>query len=137
MNRKEILDAAAACVLKDRNNDYGPPEDSFKVIADLWSAYLSRAVTSTDVAALLILLKVARSKASPSKDDHWVDVAGYAACGGEIATAGVEKKIVTDGPICHYCKKVVRPGEIIYRHINCSYNSRSVSSNCEINPEDV
>ena len=33
---------------------------------------------------MLILLKVARIKSGKKKNDNWIDIAGYAACGGEI-----------------------------------------------------
>ena len=33
MNRKEILDTAAKCVLGDREQDYGTPESNFALIA--------------------------------------------------------------------------------------------------------
>lgn len=42
-----------------------------------------------DVAMLMALLKVARIKAG-DKADSFVDLAGYAACAGEIATGGKE-----------------------------------------------
>ena len=38
--RESILDGAKKCVLTDRNKLYGAPEDSFRVIADLWTCYL-------------------------------------------------------------------------------------------------
>ena len=37
------------------------------------------------IANMMILLKVARLKSSPSHKDSWVDVAGYAACGAECS----------------------------------------------------
>lgn len=37
-----------------------------------------------DVAAMLALLKIARIASGHAKADNWVDLAGYAACGGEI-----------------------------------------------------
>ena len=40
--------------------------------------------TAHDVAAMMILLKVARLATSPDKWDNWVDIAGYAALGGEV-----------------------------------------------------
>ena len=36
------------------------------------------------VAALLALLKIARIATGHGKSDNWVDLAGYAACGGEL-----------------------------------------------------
>lgn len=85
--RKTILDAAEKCVCNDRQDQYGKPEDSFSAIADLWTAYLDtgREITPVDVAQMMILLKVGRAKGSPKHTDNWVDMAGYAACAGEIA----------------------------------------------------
>lgn len=86
-NRKTILDAAEKCVCHDRQNTHGRPEDSFGAIADLWTAYLDagREITPVDVAQMMILLKVGRAKENPKHQDNWVDMAGYAACAGEIA----------------------------------------------------
>lgn len=36
------------------------------------------------MAALLGLLKIARIATGHGKDDNWIDLAGYAACGGEL-----------------------------------------------------
>jgi len=83
MTRKECLDKAAGCVLQDRASQYGGPEDSFGMIANFWSVYLGRKVYPADVAAMMALLKVARLRANPGRDDSWVDLAGYAACGAE------------------------------------------------------
>ena len=85
MKRSEILDTAKAIVTKDRNATHGNPEDSFALIAKYWSAHLGVAVTSTDVSILMALLKIARLNVTPEHSDSWVDLAGYAACGGEIA----------------------------------------------------
>ena len=81
--RREILSDAAVCVCSDRNLMYGEPEDNFDVIAAMWSAYLGMPVTASDVAAMMILFKVARiaTAEKPSRDSY-VDIAGYAACGG-------------------------------------------------------
>ena len=88
MNRQEILDAAAKCVNGDRDEQYGEPEDNFMRIARLWEAYLQHPVSALDVANMMILFKVARVKGGILKGadtyDSWVDIAGYAACGGEI-----------------------------------------------------
>ena len=86
MTRKECLDVAAECVLKDRNNAYGGPEDSFGVIANFWSVYLGRKIYPADVAMMMSLLKIARIKANKSYEDGYVDLAGYAACGAECAS---------------------------------------------------
>lgn len=96
MTREEILKAARDCVCGDREKDYGSPEDNFNTIGLLWSIYLSAAhpelapamcrdtITPKDVAIMMALLKIARI-ASGSLDDSFVDLAGYAACAGEVA----------------------------------------------------
>ena len=93
MNRKEILAAANKAVhAEDMDHDYGKPEDNFATIANLWNTYLEAVcddpdlsvyLSSRDVAAMMILLKIARV-ATSEKADHWIDIAGYAACGGEV-----------------------------------------------------
>jgi hypothetical protein len=86
MTRKEALDTAAQCVLTDRANSYGGPEQSFGDIAALWSVILRRAVTPVEVALCMDAVKTARLMANPGHSDSWVDKCGYAACGAEIAT---------------------------------------------------
>lgn len=90
MNRKECLETALDIVMKDRQNDYGTPESNFATIAAYWTTYLNSIgfegfVASHDVAAMMALLKIARIASSPTKEDNWVDLAGYAANGAEIA----------------------------------------------------
>lgn len=85
MTRSEILAAAERCVVGDREQDYGSPENNFARIADLWNAYIGGDfISPVDVAAMLALLKIARIRSGHAKADNWVDLAGYAACGGEI-----------------------------------------------------
>jgi len=86
MTRSDILSAAAACVTQDRNNTYGPPEDSFSIIAAYWSTYLGVPLEAAQVGTLLALMKIARLQHNPSHADSYVDGAGYLACAGEIAT---------------------------------------------------
>ena len=97
MKRPEILDTAKKCVCGERETDYGKPENSFETIGLLWGIYLRAAhpklkkvfsmneVTPKDVAVMMALLKVARI-ANGNTPDSYVDLAGYAACAGEIAT---------------------------------------------------
>lgn len=91
MTRTEILAEAEKCVCSDRNLQYGEPEDNFSDIARLWSAYLDTDLGAEDVAIMMCLFKIARIKGSfYESKDSWVDLIGYAACGGEIATRGEE-----------------------------------------------
>ena len=86
MNRAEILEKARSCVCGERQTDYGTPGDSFKTIAALWSAYTGHDCSPIDVAMMMSLLKIARIKTGRVTEYSFVDLAGYAACGGEIAT---------------------------------------------------
>ena len=93
MTREEVLDGARQCVCGQRQEDYGSPEDSFRAIGLLWEAYLNTrclgagsdvSIMPEDVAAMMALLKIGRIAAGEPKADNWVDLAGYAACGGEL-----------------------------------------------------
>ena len=84
MTRKECLNAAIDAVCKDRENTYGPPEDNFKLIADLWSTYTGVKISPRDAAVMMILLKTARARTGTNHSDNFVDMAGYAACAAEI-----------------------------------------------------
>ena len=89
MTREEILNKAKQCVCGQREQDYGTPESNFQLIADLWNDYLGFVdhdydITPTDVAMMMALLKIARIKNGGGTGDSFVDLAGYAACGGEI-----------------------------------------------------
>ncbi len=87
MLRHEILDKAKECVYGQREQDYGTPEDNFRMIAELWNAYFGdRVFTAKDVAMMMALLKIARIRSGNATEDSFVDLAGYAACGGEIVT---------------------------------------------------
>ena len=93
MTRADILKEAEKCVCGQRQQDYGSPEDNFTTIAYLWTVYLAAEsdgklafnITAKDVAMMMALLKVARIARGDSLDS-FVDLAGYAACAGEITT---------------------------------------------------
>ena len=77
-----ILEEAKEITSGDRQEDYGMPEDSFRGIADYWTVYLDsheicRRISPTDVAKMMILLKLAREDYK-HKRDNLVDIAGYA-----------------------------------------------------------
>lgn len=92
MTRAEILDKAKACVVGDREQDYGGPEQNFTRIAAMWNAYVREILfDAKDVAAMLALLKIARIASGNYKNDNWIDLAGYAACGGEIESEAARK----------------------------------------------
>ena len=93
MTREDILDTAKA-TLAARGQHYGGIEDNFTRIARLWSAHLVNAygvmapqLEASDVALMMVLLKIARLENDASHADSWVDMAGYAACGGSFSIA--------------------------------------------------
>ena len=98
MKRDEILNKAKEYVTVDRQKVHGDAEDNFATIAALWKTYIEQAcicgedtltILPEDVAAMMVLMKVARiAGGSPDHADNWIDICGYAACGGEIATKG-------------------------------------------------
>lgn len=100
MTRAEILKAAERCVCTDRNQQYGEPEDNFRTISMLWSVYLcargmDQPLGAADVGAMMALFKLGRIATGGDKADNFIDLAGYAACAGEISTkSGRDRKDV-------------------------------------------
>jgi hypothetical protein len=97
--REQVLDEAKKYISQDRTNVYGSAEDNFSTIADFWTTYLWRRglvdplqeLAPYDVAMLCGLIKVARIANSPHHHDSYVDLAGYAACGAEVASLAAEE----------------------------------------------
>ena len=88
MTRHDILMKSDEIVNGSREQDYGSPENNFKTISIMWNAYIKSVkrdhLEPYDVAAMLGLLKIARIAGGHNKEDNWIDLAGYAACGGEL-----------------------------------------------------
>lgn len=92
MNREEILTQGQKRVC-GREKEYGDIEDNCETIARFWNTYISSRhdlmfgfLDGMDVANMMVLFKVARVAASDGRsEDSFVDMAGYAACAGEIA----------------------------------------------------
>ena len=74
-----ILEEAEALIDGDRAKDYGDMNESFTRIAGLWGAYLGVNIDKYDVAKMMMLLKVSRSKNS-NHYDSLVDIVGYCLC---------------------------------------------------------
>ena len=86
MNRKKILQEAEKVINGDRAKDYGDARENHQRIADMWSAILGHPVTVGQVYQCMIAVKLARLSNTPDHQDSWVDIAGYAALGGESVT---------------------------------------------------
>ena len=86
--RAQFLDEVEKLVCKDRNVTHGDAEDNFRVIADLWNVYIKNSkgedLNNKDVAIMMCLFKVSRLMSNIDNLENWLDLAGYAACGGGI-----------------------------------------------------
>lgn len=84
--RAGILDQARAAVTVDRAATHGDAEQSFEMIAALWSTYLGQRITALQVAVMMTLFKCARQSGNASHLDNYVDAVGYMAIAGQMAT---------------------------------------------------
>ena len=79
-----ILKEANTIIYGDREKTYGHPAKNLQTIAVMWEAYLnarkeSKPISPKDVAAMMMLVKVARFANDPDHRDNLVDICGYAA----------------------------------------------------------
>ena len=81
---KEFLSEATRLVGTDREKDYGDKVENHKNIARLWSAYLEIPIEAHDVAIMMALLKIARTKLGAVSKDTYIDMSAYSAIAGEI-----------------------------------------------------
>ena len=81
---KEYLEKANALIAGDREKDYGDKVHNHNNIARLWSAYLGTEITAHDVAVMMVLLKIARTKLGEISEDTYIDMSAYSAIAGEI-----------------------------------------------------
>lgn len=81
---KELLEEAIKIITGDREKEYGEKSKNHQNIANLWSTYLETDISAHDVAIMMILLKIARTKLGKRTKDTYVDMAGYSAIAGEI-----------------------------------------------------
>ena len=88
--RKALLNQVEQAVCVDRQVTHGRPENNFADIALMWQIYKGTIFTAQDVAAMMALVKIARVKWNPNHQDNWIDIAGYAICGGSLP---VEKPV--------------------------------------------
>lgn len=90
MNRAMYLARAEQTICKDRQDIHGNPENTFALIANYWSTFLSEEAEKqitlcwADVAAMMTLFKIARMQVNPFHNDNIVDGLGYLAIAGEL-----------------------------------------------------
>ena len=106
MKNQDILDRAKAVVNGDRQDSYGHPERNFKVIAEMWSAYLDTQIEPHDVALMMALLKIVRCRTGVGSLDSFVDGCGYMALAVEIVISNTPfggKEGEADDPDVGHC----------------------------------
>jgi hypothetical protein len=87
MNRERILNTALDLTMGEREAQYGPMLDTMQRVADGASAVLGKDLTARDIAVINVIMKLVRSRVSPTKADHYVDGAAYISMAGECAGA--------------------------------------------------
>ena len=92
----EFLSEAIRIVDGDRQKTHGDKIINHGNIAKLWSWYTKKEITSYDVAMMMLLLKIARTKTGRFNNDDLVDACGYAAIAAEIAADGTEDNLQLD-----------------------------------------
>lgn len=92
MKKIEFLDEVKD-IVTEREGQHGKPAKTHGVIAELWSIYLSEKIgisvkiDGADVAMMQIEAKIGRFISGQSDHmDTVLDIAGYAACAGEIVS---------------------------------------------------
>ncbi len=105
MQRQDVLNRASEMIDGARQDTYGDPAESFARAAQIWSAILGTPVSPAQVAMCLAGVKLSRLAHTHDHEDSWVDLAGYAAVGAEVAAryraaegdpSGVEGALPTD-----------------------------------------
>ena len=82
--RVEILKDVEEIITKSRVDIHGKPENSFPEMAKLWSIYIGKEITASDVCVMMTLFKVVRLKCNPEHKDNVRDAIGYLACAYEM-----------------------------------------------------
>ena len=92
-----IAEKALKIINGERQDEYGAPEDNFRAIARLWTAYIVNKwldvrdvnfhLTDANVADMMVLFKMARMQTGRDKLDSSADLLGYALLGADLRGA--------------------------------------------------
>ena len=94
MKALEVLERAISLIHGQRAKDYGDAQASFQRMADLVNPIIEKAdgkLTASDMALVMIQVKIARLQESPNHADSWIDIAGYAGLGAQLAVTEPDK----------------------------------------------
>jgi len=70
-------------IVEERAEHYGDPRPNMERTAKLWSAYLGVHISAHDVAQMMVLVKISRSKVT-AHDDNYADAIGYTEIAREL-----------------------------------------------------
>ena len=93
MSKVEILEHMKE-KLKDRGQDYGDVTENHQRQIDMINPYLSHVLgvpvnlTASQMATIMLLVKIGRLCENKNHLDTWADLIGYAACGYEMISKG-------------------------------------------------
>ena len=82
--RTQIINEAAVLINGERQEQYGPPSENFKCIADIWNAGEDQNVEPWQAALKLAEMKIARLKGPKQSWDSFRDAIGYLALSTEL-----------------------------------------------------
>jgi hypothetical protein len=85
----DLLKEALDITLGARGSVYGHPTDNLGLTLDLWNVYLQdldRELTISDLAALMVLVKLARLHHTPDHKDTLLDMAGWPSAAWDALT---------------------------------------------------
>lgn len=130
---KDLITEAARTILQSRPGVHGSAEQSFEMIADMWTVYLRHlrrvrgidALRGEDVAQMMTLLKKARALYGDAANrDNFIDDIGYAALAGMLQLPDPSVQGDVDASIQEMEKKIevsVKPVErdstIVHKHV--------------------
>ena len=95
MNRYEFLRRVSDTV-QDREQTHGKPSDNFRDIAAMWQTYLGISIKEEQVAYMMVLMKVARSKSNGKGLDNLIDTAGYVALATELIYGNLDNQLLPE-----------------------------------------
>lgn len=95
MKAAKIALTASTLIAGGRADTHGSMARTHGCIASLWTVYLqsrrdnTAPLSPSDVAKMMVLLKLARSENGAHNNDDYIDMAGYAAIAGELEGRGL------------------------------------------------
>lgn len=94
MKALDVLERAISLIHGQRKKDYGDAEINFQRMVDLVTPIIKKTdgkLNVSDMALIMIQIKISRLQQSSDHADSWIDIAGYAALGAQLAVTEPEK----------------------------------------------